>query len=269
MQRFISDKEAEKLLTKAWNRKPGAKKGDSGKVLIIGGSEDYAGCLCLAGIAALRAGCDWVTIAAPEKIGWAVAALSPDLVVKKLEGKDFHEHHWKILSELIDKHDVFLIGNGMSKGTHGLIQLIVRAYPKKKKVIDAEAIRALRLQDVHNSIFTPHQKEYALLLKNSKLKDLPPVFTVKIGPLAPNAWSASESFLPSTILSYKARTSLRRCSRAAFSLAKRSFSLSPSWVSKSTSTGTKSHVASSHVPVSQPPFIRQFQRLSLCHQARE
>jgi NAD(P)H-hydrate epimerase len=171
MQHFISDQEAERLLAKAWNRKKNARKGDSGEVLIIGGSEDYAGCLALAGLAAFRAGADWVTIAAPEKVGWAVQAMSSNLVVKKLEGKDFHEHSWKPLCDLIEKHDVFLIGNGMSEATRSMINMIIRAYPAKPKVIDAQAIRSIRVQDVHHAIITPHSGEYAALLKNSKVKE--------------------------------------------------------------------------------------------------
>jgi NAD(P)H-hydrate epimerase len=171
MQHFISSKEADKLIDKAWARKKDAKKGDAGEVLIIGGSEDYAGCLVLAGIAALHAGCDWVTIAAPEKVGWAVQALSPNLVVKKLEGTDFHGHSWKPLCDLIEKHDVFLIGNGMSEASRGLIAALVYAYPAKMKVVDAQALRAVKLQQVSHAILTPHRGEYAALLKNAKLKE--------------------------------------------------------------------------------------------------
>ena len=70
-------------------RRKDSKKGDNGRVLIIGGSKDYIGAVALAGLAALRSGVDWVTIAAPEKVGWAINALSPDLVVKKYKGDDF------------------------------------------------------------------------------------------------------------------------------------------------------------------------------------
>jgi NAD(P)H-hydrate epimerase len=131
----------------------------------------YTGCLALAGIAALRAGCDWVTIAAPERAAYAVSCLSADLVCEPLEGTDFHEHHWKRLCELIEKHDVFLIGNGMSEMTKGLIAALVYAYPSKKKVIDAHGLHAVRLQQVRHAILTPHRGEYAALLKNSKLTE--------------------------------------------------------------------------------------------------
>ena len=60
--------------------KKDAHKGDKGRVLIIGGSEEYIGCVVFAGLAALRSGCDVVTIAAPEKVAWAINALTPDLI---------------------------------------------------------------------------------------------------------------------------------------------------------------------------------------------
>jgi len=70
-------------------RKKQSHKGQNGKVLVIGGSRDYVGAVALAGLAALRSGADWVTIAAPEKVGYAINAISPDLVVKKYKGDDF------------------------------------------------------------------------------------------------------------------------------------------------------------------------------------
>ena len=51
-------------------RKKTAKKGDNGRVLVIGGSRDYVGAITFAGLAALRSGVDLVNVAAPEKVGW-------------------------------------------------------------------------------------------------------------------------------------------------------------------------------------------------------
>ena len=70
-------------------RKERSRKGDNGRVLIIGGSKDYTGAVVLAGLAALRSGADWVTVAVPEKVGWAISCMTPDLVVKKYKGDDF------------------------------------------------------------------------------------------------------------------------------------------------------------------------------------
>ena len=146
----------------------GKKKGDNGKVLIIGGSEDYVGALTLAGIAALRAGVDWVTVACPSKVGWAVHALSPDLVVSKFSGNYFTLSHAKKALALAKQFDAVLIGNGIGRKSDSF----VRAFVKKCSVpliVDADGIKAISLQDVDGALLTPHAGELKLLLKNSKL----------------------------------------------------------------------------------------------------
>ncbi len=52
-------------------RSSGSHKGQNGSVLAVGGSKDYIGAITLAGLAALRSGCDLVKVAAPEKVAWA------------------------------------------------------------------------------------------------------------------------------------------------------------------------------------------------------
>ena len=109
-------------------RKKSSKKGDNGRVLIIGGSKDYVGAVALAGLAALRSGCDWVTIAAPEKVAWAVNCLSSDLVAIKLKGNYFSLKHANNIIRLADKHDIVLIGNGIGikKETKQLLKKIIK-----------------------------------------------------------------------------------------------------------------------------------------------
>jgi len=144
-------------------RNPKSHKGDNGKLLIIGGSEDYIGAVALAGLAALRTGVDWVTIATLEKVGWAINCLTPDLVVKKLKSWNINQ-----LLELEKSFSAVLIGNGINK------QAWIKNYIRKSKkplIIDADAIKSIGLQDVNNAILTPHHKEFDILLKNSKLKD--------------------------------------------------------------------------------------------------
>jgi len=150
-------------------RKKFSKKGDNGRVLVVGGSKEYVGALALAGLAALRSGCDWVTVAAPEKVAWAVNCLSPDLVTAKLNGDYISSKHINEIRKLAKKHDVVLIGNGigLKAETKQFLKRIIKI--KNLKVIDADALKQIRLQDVNNSILTPHQKEFEILLKNSKL----------------------------------------------------------------------------------------------------
>jgi len=152
-------------------RKSTAHKGDSGRVLVIGGSKTYVGAVALAGIAALRAGCDVVTIAAPEKVAWAVNCLYPDLITLKLQGDFIRHEHLFSLTPLIEQSDVILLGNGigMHEETRKFCVMLMKKYPNKLKVVDADAIKMLRLQDIKNAIITPHAKEFEILLNNSNI----------------------------------------------------------------------------------------------------
>ncbi len=151
-------------------RKSGSKKGDNGKVLAVGGSKDYVGAAALAGLAALRSGADWVTVAAPEKAAWAINSLSADLVTIKLKGDHLNLGHLGIIKKEAEKFDVLLIGNGigLSNETKKFCKNAVKSI-KKLKVIDADAIKSISIGDAENSIITPHSRELEIFLENSKV----------------------------------------------------------------------------------------------------
>jgi len=151
-------------------RKETAKKGDNGRVLVVGGSKDYVGAIALAGLAALRSGADWVTVAAPEKVAWAVNCLSADLVTLKLHGDYFSSKHAAEIINLSKKHDVVLIGNGigLKKETKQFLKKIIKKIDNFK-VVDADGIKILSSRDLESSIITPHIKELEIFMKNSKI----------------------------------------------------------------------------------------------------
>ncbi len=151
-------------------RKPESHKGDNGRLLIIGGSVDYIGAVMLAGMAAFRSGIDIVTIAAPEKVAWAINTFSPDFITRKFNGDFFASKHSGKIIKLSKNFDVILVGNGfgMRKQTIKFSQKIIKNI-KKPKVIDADAIKALTFE-VNNSIITPHENELRIFLHNN-LKD--------------------------------------------------------------------------------------------------
>ncbi|MBI3036490.1 NAD(P)H-hydrate dehydratase [Candidatus Woesearchaeota archaeon] len=149
-------------------RRKDSHKGDNGRVLVVAGSIDYVGAAYLAGMAAFRSGVDAVVVAAPEKVAWAINCLSPDFITKKFKGDFFTTTAIKEIVEMSKKFDVTLIGNGMGKNVQTL--KFAAAVCRKItgfKVVDADAIAAVRLQDVKNTIFTPHHAESDLLLRNS------------------------------------------------------------------------------------------------------
>lgn len=152
-------------------RKQNSHKGQNGIILIIAGSKDFPGAAFLAtqALASLRAGNDLTILACPEKVAWAINSLNPDIITVKLKGDYLNLKHYKTIKRYIDKSDIILIGNGISqnKQTQKLVKKIIKT--TKPKVIDADAIKAISLKEVDNSIITPHKKEFEILLKNSGL----------------------------------------------------------------------------------------------------
>jgi len=158
------------------SRKKISHKGENGKVLVVGGSKDYVGAVALAGLAALRAGCDIVVIAAPEKAAWAINAMSPDLITKKIDCEYFTSKNANEILRIAKDFDVVLIGNGISLRSKDFVRKIVKKI-KKPLVIDADGIKSISFKDVKNAVITPHPKELEMLLRNSgkekliKIKD--------------------------------------------------------------------------------------------------
>jgi NAD(P)H-hydrate epimerase len=156
-------------------RRRTSHKGQNGKVIVIGGSVDYVGAPAFVGMAAMaviRSGADLVTVAAPEKVAWAINCISPDLMTLKLPGDWLKPAHLKTALALAKTADVVVIGNGI--GLRPETQSFVKQFLKKScvpVVIDADALKIVRLQDCCNAVLTPHGGEFGALLRNSKLKN--------------------------------------------------------------------------------------------------
>ena len=156
-------------------RKRSSHKGENGRVLIIGGSEDYIGAPALVGMAALatlRSGADLVTVAAPEKVAWAINCIAPDIITRKILCKNFTPKQVTSVVELTRDVDVVVIGNGIAF-TSGAKEFMQRVIEKVNKpiVLDAAALRVVRLQDLEKSVLLPHAQELEALLQHSKLKE--------------------------------------------------------------------------------------------------
>lgn len=143
-----------------------------GRVLVVGGSEEYTGALYLAGVSALRTGAESVIVMAPERVAWALNALSPDLVTRKLRGKYLTLSHKKAILQQLKTADVLVLGNGAGtrRETGDLMRALCR-WPGPK-VVDADALKVLRGGGVRNAILTPNKGEWELLEKNNDIKIL-------------------------------------------------------------------------------------------------
>ena len=158
---------------KLMDRKKTSRKGENGHALVIGGSDEFVGAVVLAGLAALRAGCDMATVAAPEKVAWAVHQYTPDLMTYKVKGTSFNIKNAKEMVKYADKFDAVLIGNGVTRKADKFCQYFVHK-SQKLKVIDSDALKSLSFKDFNNSVITPNEKELEMMLVNSNKEFLLP-----------------------------------------------------------------------------------------------
>jgi len=158
---------------KLMDRKKTSHKGENGYALVIGGSEEYVGALTLAGLSALRAGCDAVTLASSEKVAWAANRYAPDLMTMKLRGETFSVKNAKEMVKSAERFDAVLVGCGMTRRGDKFVHYFIRKC-MKPKVIDADALKSLSFKDFSNSILTPNEKELELMLINSNKEFLLP-----------------------------------------------------------------------------------------------
>lgn len=149
-------------------RKPEAHKGNGGRILIIGGGP-YSGAPALAALAALKTGADLVTVAVPKSIAEIVASYSPDLIVRKLSSNLLCPEDLSILPDLINSHDVVVMGMGLGRANE-TFEAVRKILPFCRKVVlDADALSALSgtlfktLAGNCEIIVTPHAGEFARL----------------------------------------------------------------------------------------------------------
>ncbi|AEA12951.1 carbohydrate kinase, YjeF related protein [Thermoproteus uzoniensis 768-20] len=148
-------------------RRADSKKGDHGRVVVVGGSAEYSGAPMYVALAALRTGVDLAILVEPEPAAAAAKAYSPDLIAIPLPGDRLRPAHVDKVLDLARKADVLAIGPGL--GTEPETQEAVRAIFSKLSgkvpmVIDADAIKALSgLKAAGLVVFTPHAGEFKAL----------------------------------------------------------------------------------------------------------
>lgn len=146
-------------------RKPSSHKGDNGRVLIVGGGP-FSGAPTLAALGALRAGADWVTIAAPKSVSSVISSLSPNLIVHPLSSEILVEKDVPTVLNLIRAHDVVVIGMGLGaeEETKRAARMIIEDEASRRVVVDADGFYGLHLPvEVKDKfvIVTPHAGEFS------------------------------------------------------------------------------------------------------------
>jgi len=147
-------------------RKEDAHKGDSGRVLVVGGSGTYTGAPYFAAIAALKAGCDLSYVAAPKVPAMKISMMAPDLIVYPLDSEE-HLYERDVAQILSKKFDVLCIGNGLGdkKETIEAASEVIKQ-TDKPMVIDGDALKAAKAllpKLKENVILTPHGGEFKML----------------------------------------------------------------------------------------------------------
>lgn len=140
-------------------RRRNTHKGESGRVLCIGGDHGSGGAIALCAEAALRAGAGLLRVATRERHVGPILARRPEAMVRAVEsGED--------LAPLLPAVDVIALGPGLGQGEwgQGLYELALRA--GKPCVLDADALNLLAAHphELHDAILTPHPGEAARLL---------------------------------------------------------------------------------------------------------
>ncbi len=153
-----------------------AHKGNFGNVLVVCGSKLYSGAATLAATAALRAGADMVTVAAPIRAAEVAAQAMPDLMTYPLKGDYVARRHLADIFDLVHVRHINSVVIGCGLGRHNSTVNTVKKLITKltiPMVLDADALYAISTNPdvLHGKhvILTPHAGELAILLGSRKV----------------------------------------------------------------------------------------------------
>jgi NAD(P)H-hydrate epimerase len=146
-------------------RKLSSRKGDNGKVLVLGGSYIYHGAPALASLAALKTGTDLVYTCVPKINVQSTRAVSPNLIVIPLvDSKLTRGAVNKLLGQIPNDLDSATIGMGLSIQDPEALKLLVKSLLDRdvRLSLDATALvnYILPLLSGKNVVVTPHAGEF-------------------------------------------------------------------------------------------------------------
>lgn len=154
-----------------------ARKGDFGRLLVIGGSKQFHGAPTLAAMAAMRTGVDLVYVAVPEAVAHDVAAASPALIVVKLHGSILTRNSLDDLNPFLSRCSAVVLGPGLGilPETKEAVLKVVEMVEDKgiPLLLDADGLKAFaefKQPTKCPLVLTPHRGEYELL-SNERLPE--------------------------------------------------------------------------------------------------
>ena len=149
-------------------RKTISRKGDNGKVLVLGGNYLYHGAPILSSIAALRAGTDLVYTCVPKINVMSTRAFSPNLIVVPLVDVKLTRGSVQKLLGIIPKElDSVTMGMGLGIQDREAIKILIRSLLDRVVMLslDASCLVPEILPDIQDKkvVVTPHAGEFRRL----------------------------------------------------------------------------------------------------------
>ena len=149
-------------------RKNSSRKGDNGKVLVLGGNYLYHGAPILSSIAALRAGTDLVYTCVPKINVMSTRAISPNLIVVPLVDVKLTRGSVQKLLGIIPKElDSATMGMGLGIQDREAIKILIRSLLDRAVMLslDASCLVPEILPDIQDKkvVVTPHAGEFRRL----------------------------------------------------------------------------------------------------------
>ena len=149
-------------------RKTLSRKGDNGKVLVLGGNYLYHGAPILSSIAALRTGADLVYTCVPKINVMATRAFSPNLIVVPLVDVKLTRGSVQKLLGIIPKElDSATMGMGLGIQDREAIKILIRSLLDRAVMLslDASCLVPEILPDIRDKkvVVTPHAGEFRRL----------------------------------------------------------------------------------------------------------
>ncbi|MGN1399809.1 MAG: NAD(P)H-hydrate dehydratase [Erysipelotrichaceae bacterium] len=152
-------------------------KGDYGKILLIGGSDNYTGAAVLAAKAILKSGGGLLTVMSYNEVIDVIKLALPEAMTVRIENNLIYQ----LETFDFDRFDLIVIGPGLSRNrnTEVLLQYVLKT--DKDVLIDADGLFYLKnnlnllMNRRKKTVITPHLGEYQRIFPyNSKtiLKDL-------------------------------------------------------------------------------------------------
>lgn len=148
-------------------RRHDAHKGTAGRLLVVAGSERYAGAVVLTAVAALRSGAGMCTVATPEPAAERVLASLPEAIVRAMPADDegaFSAEAAGAVAELAADADAVAIGPGLdtARGVRAVVEAALAS--GVPAVVDADGLNVLAddpdpIRRDAPTVITPHPGE--------------------------------------------------------------------------------------------------------------